>query len=243
MNTCIMKSMSEPEMKTRSMKHALAAVILTMGLTATVAASPVGVYIDDNFNGTALNLGEWTPSNTSYVTVSDSYVHVMANHGDVQLTSVDTVKPDAGQAVVVTFTNLTFSLDWGQHYVQGFSGINYQCGQYAGGGVAVIGGKSYQISTALPIATVLSSFAITWSPDKVTMNIGGTTVFDSSVNAPAQGGAWAIPTTPQGVLVETYINDLTISADNIKMEVIPEPASLALLGATGLLVVARRRRG
>ncbi|MFA5207056.1 MAG: PEP-CTERM sorting domain-containing protein [Lentisphaeria bacterium] len=234
-----------PQAKEQTMKK-LSVMIALVGWSGLALGSPVGVYVDDNFPGTSLNTGEWTAVNT--VAVADSYVTVTAvgGFGESKLASIDTVMPTLGQTAVLTFTNLAFSEGWGNDYIQGFSNIWYRWGY---GSMkkfeAQIGGptgKTYTIDTVnFPGDTMIASFVINWSPDKVTFVKNGTTIFDSSINLPDQGGSWVLPSTAQGVLVSSYLNSLTIGADNIKLEVVPEPASLALL-ALGALPLLRRRR-
>ncbi len=226
-------------------------VLMVLSLVAVASASPVGIYFDDDFSGTALNPSTWNTYTVggASVTVSNSNVYVAASSNMAQLTSVASVAPGTGQTVTLTGTNVGLSDAWPNEGMSwGFSGgpnlywTKYgQPGGWTYGAYLDMGGKSrwlwgYGSSS-------WSSIKFDWSADKVTVYQNGSLVFDSSdlTNyAPYEGGSWTIPTSASNVQASTYVNGLTFSFDRLKLEVVPEPATIGLLGL-GILGLIRKR--
>ena len=235
------------------MKRELMTLAATLGLTLAATASPVGVYIDDGFNGAALDTAVWDTSYTAgTVYVQDSYVQIQADHSTTYMSSKTALTPGSEDYYVkATATNLGFSNAWPSDIMFGLSSNPNGAGEDAylrigkdvGSGVmAEINGKTYKIQ-GLPGPTSIAEFSIVWTPTKVQFWNGSTLWFDTSTTTPIQGGSWDIPDAGMKVFGLAYTNTLTVSADAIKYEVVPEPAmaSLLLLGAAAFGL--RRRRG
>lgn len=232
------------------MKRELMTLAATVGLTLAANASPVGVYINDDF--ATLDTAVW---NTAYTTgtiyVESSYVYVKAASSETCLSSKTALTPNSeSQYVKATATNLGFNDQWPSDIMFGLSSNPGGAGEEAylrigkdvGWAVnAYVNGQHYAIQ-GLPGPSSIADFAIIWTPTKVQFMNGNTVWFDTSVNAPIGGGSWTIPSTAMKVYANTYVNSLTVSADAIKYEVVPEPAmaSLLLLGAATFAL--RRRR-
>lgn len=224
------------------MKGRIVGLAMFLVAASTVWASPIGVYFDDDFNGTTLDGNEWTSNNN--VWVSDSKVYVAASGGQSLLTSKDTVSPDAGQTVILTAIGVSINDSWPQDMSFGIDGVSVRITRYLSegwGGHIVIGGQTKKLwDYGSP--TYWDSVVITWAQDQVTLSANGSLVFDSTATGPYGGGSWTIPTTVGAVFAETYINAETISADRLKLEVVPEPATMGLLIAGGLGMLLRRKR-
>ena len=90
----------------------------TVGLTLAANASPVGVYINDDFRGTTLNPAVWDATYHSEtggnVYVENSYVYVKAGVGwTSNLSSKTALTPNSeAQSVKMTATNFGINDPW-----------------------------------------------------------------------------------------------------------------------------------
>lgn len=209
-------------------------------------ASPIGVYVDDSFNGSTLDAQVWNSAGT--VSVGQGSVLINANGGQFSyINSIAAVRPDAGQTVIL----------------QGFglSSVPYSDG--LGFGLYDLNNENFIMINELNTGNlrldmkanngaVLSSaefhpggfqgdLSLSWSSSQVVITLNSTVVFDSAVNGPAGGGAWILPTAPLSATAFSYVNSNTISLESVRLEVVPEPATVAMLALGGGSVLLFRR--
>jgi hypothetical protein len=95
--------------------------------------------------------------------------------------------------------------------------------------------------------TALGAYIITWAPARVTFayddGTGPVTKFDSSLNAPAQGGPWLFPSTSLPALALVLSGGTDQKIASATLEQLPEPASLGLLSVGAIALLSRRQRG
>jgi hypothetical protein len=227
--------------------RAMCVLTVLVGWISLVNGSTVGVYIDDHFNGPGLDGTEWNSSGN--VAVDSSRVSLTdTSNNPAELSSKDAVFPAAGQTVKLT-VNGFYTWEWSQVEKFGLlgSGDEIIIFQNRIGGLGTTGIRVDITKDGVTASrkiwnegTQLSGdFEIQWSPASVVITKGGTAVFNSLTDAP-DSGSWAIPTDSMGYYGLAYLNSQNQSADRIAMEVVPEPATLAILGL-GVLGFIRRR--
>ena len=224
------------------MKRELMPFVAALGLTAAATASPVGVYINDDFPGTTLS-ATWQnySAGTGTVTVADSKMTGTAPGGDrswVLAQNAYAVHPDLGQTVVLSSSNMELGgwcpdTMWGLTDSLGNDISLRLYGTYYAEMVINHGGTSQSLDLVNPqylTYQVTGAWSISWSPTQVKLisaNLG--TVFDSTVQTTDRNNvAWTLPTASLAPMARTYYS--SFSFDNMKLEVIPEPASVLLLG-------------
>jgi hypothetical protein len=238
-------------------------MMLVLGLTMAVNASTIGTYFDDDFNGTSLDSSIWvnnTPAaptypnsdasvqlgikNNKYGTEYATASWVMFKGWDYSpdVTSVAAVHPDDGQTVVLSTRDMSFE-GWKQYTCWGFSDATGQNSiflrQTSGNGVAAqitTNGVAQTKTLSHPTDLLVLGWQIDWADDsvKIVSDIWGT-IFDSTVSTTDNNGAaWNIPTADMSVAIKN-VYYARASFDNLKLEVVPEPATLALLSMGGLL--------
>ncbi len=242
------------------MKRELMPLVAALGLTAAATASPVGVYINDDFPGTTLNATTWSnySSPATAVTVADGTLTGGYAGGDngawVFANSPYAVHPEAGQTVVLSSTNLTFGAWasnnwWGLGVGGNTTGICLRQLEASNVRVEITGSSGQQnLYLSAPSGYLTTQFvgawSISWSPTQVKIvsaNLG--TVFDSTVQTlDGAGNPWNLPTAELVPVAKAYYSGFTF--DNMTLEVtqIPEPASALLLGLALAGLGARKRR-
>jgi hypothetical protein len=245
------------------MKKILVVLMLVLGMVTAANASTVGVYFDDDFNGTSLDSATWvnnTPlppaypgsdASVQFGVKNDKYGNEYATPSWVMfkgwnyspdVASVAAVHPDAGQTVVLSTRDMSFE-GWKQYTCWGFSDATGQNSiflrQTSGNGVTAqitTNGATQMKSLSHSTELLVLGWHIDWAPDsvKIVSDIWGT-VFDSAVTTTDNNGnAWNLPTADMSVAVKN-VYYARASFDNLKLEVVPEPATLALLSLGGLL--------
>ena len=216
-------------------------------------ASPVGVYVNDDFSSPTLDSAVWTTHDYggSYSTASGE-LKLTANYA---VSSVPMVSPDAGQTVIASLTNLwtdqwNLSQRWG---IQNADATNslllFQDRVFGTQGIRMrITKDGVMQETMLSTSQIAGMYAIEWTQSSVILRNstnGGadwTTLFDSTVNTPDAGGTWDIPTVNMGIYAEAWLNSNELYMDGAKLEVIPEPATLCLLGLGAVFAGVRRNK-
>jgi len=254
MNACIMKSVSGPETKTamqqtkeKAMKK-LSVMIALLGWSGLALGSPVGVYVNDSFTAPTLDSAVWN-SSAAGVSIRTDIQQVKIQGGWIQSKAM--VSPTAGETVILSATEI-WNTDWSRNTYWGLSdasGSNYiildeQSNWYVkmmNGGVSQVTSGQVEWGSDMRYA-----WTIAWSPtavliQKTTPATGTVTVFDSAVTGPAGGGSWNFPTVDMGIKAGALESSNELYFGSLTLEVVPEPASLALLGAAGLLLLRRRR--
>lgn len=241
------------------MKRELMTLVTALGLTTAATASPVGVYINDDFPGTTLNATTWSnySSPSTALTVAGGTL-TGAGTGSpawVYANSAYAVHPDAGQTVVLSSTNLSFGAYaqnnwWGLGVGGNTSGVCLRQGGSSGSPwlevrVEITGGSGQQnLDLAVSTDAITGAWSISWSPTQVKIistSLG--TVFDSTVQTTDSAGhAWSLPTADLVPVAKSYSSGFAF--DNMKLEVtqIPEPASALLLGLALAGLWGRKRR-
>jgi len=219
-------------------------LMLILGVAGTAGA---GIIVSDDFSGTSLDTNKWTISSAGgTVTVADGHLKVQAS-GDnlVQVRSKSTGTIwSASESLVLSSTGMTMN-DWGLGSTFGLSdasGLNQiKIGTMWEGAkyfeAQVIANGVTQTTYLCDAAYFSGAWTITWTADKITAQGPNGLTFDSStlgLARPALGTQMAVLTSASYQSGYTQLNDVTL-------EVIPEPTSLALLGAAGLLLMRRRR--
>ena len=238
------------------MNRELMTLVATLGLTAAATASPVGVYINDDFS-TTLNTTIWSnySSPATAVTVANSKLNGANNPtGDwVFANSPNAVHPDAGQTVVLSSSSMELggypvSDNWGltdngsnsinlRQFRTGLNPSDY----YVGVQISTSLGVQY-LTLSTQTYQITGGWDISWTPTqvKITNTILGT-VFDSTVQTlDGSSNAWVLPTANMTPMVKAYYGGFWF--DNMKLEVIPEPASALLLGLALAGLWGRKRR-
>jgi len=228
------------------MKNTLTGILVLI-LAGAAWASPIGVYVDDDFTGSSLDTNEWNVNNTSFITVADSKLTLVSpgNWSDcAHVWSKDAVLPDAGQTVILTATGMETD-QWAATPYWGLVGsgnnkIQLLRGDAGDGwGVYVDIGNDSGTYRAKILAQhqMTEKFEIIWSPGLVVVERNDEVVFSTSI----WGGAGNIPTATLSADFLSW-GGARLAADTTKLEVVPEPATLSLLAAGGLLAVLRKRR-
>lgn len=249
MNASIMKSVSEPETKIamqqakeQTMKK-LSVMIALLGWSGIALGSPVGVYVSDSFTAPTLDSAVWN-SSVGGVSIRTDIQQVKIQGGWIQSKAM--VSPTVGETVILSATEI-WNTDWSHNTYWGLSDAtdsNYiildeQSNWYVkmmNGGVSQV--TSGQVEWG---SDMRYDWTISWSPTQVLIKQGATVKFDSSVTGPAGGGSWNFPTVDMGIKAGALESSNELYFGSLKLEVVPEPASLALLGAAGLLLLRRRR--
>jgi hypothetical protein len=246
MNTYIMKPMSEPETKTpmqqateTTMKK-LSVLIALLGWSGLALGSPIGVYVNDSFTAPTLDSAVW--SSSGGVSIVSNQVKITS--GWIQSKAM--VSPTVGETVILSATEIwstayAYNTYWG---LSDASGNNYiildeQSNWYVrmmNGGVSQVTADKVEWGDKLRY-----DWTISWSPNQVLIKQGTVVKFDSSVTGPSGGGNWNFPTVDMGIKAGALNNGNELYFGSLELEVVPEPASLALLGAAGLLLLRRRR--
>lgn len=223
--------------------------ILILVLANLAMASPVGVYVNDTFSGGSLDTNVWN----SYVGAGAS---VTVAGGNLTLTSPGnwsdysgvnskaTVKPDAGQTVILASTGMT-TPDWSIGAYWGLEGdannsiLIYRDNTGQGNSSTVLNVKvngTNQATTLMASNTMNGAFTILWSQGGVAVEHNGSLLFDSAVSAPY----WALPGTAMRADFMSWGNS-TLTISDATLEVVPEPATMLLLGLGGLAFLRRRK--
>ena len=184
-------------------------------------------------------------SSAAGVSIITASTQVQINNGWIQSKAV--VSPDLGKTVIVSgpgvwCSNWTSNNSWGLSDATGNNRISLS--ESSNWYVSITTSGVTQSCFVVDGASMNYSWTINWSPTGVviskTVGVTSTVMFDSAVNAPNFGTTWNIPTVNMGIIAEAGSGNY-LFFDGLKMEVVPEPASLALLGAAGLLLLRRRR--
>ncbi|MFA5207001.1 MAG: PEP-CTERM sorting domain-containing protein [Lentisphaeria bacterium] len=249
MNAIAIKPVPEPETKP-SLQQAkeqimkkMSVMIALVGWSGLALGSPVGVYVNDSFTAPTLDSTVWD-SSTGGVSIVSNQVKIQG--GWIQSKAM--VSPDLGETVIVSATEI-WNTDYSNNTYWGLSdatGNNYIILDEQGNwNVKMSKGEVSQV-TADKVEwgdLMRGAWTISWSPTQVLIMQGATVKFDSSVTGPSGGGSWNFPTVDMGIKAGALDSSKELYFGSLSLEVVPEPASLALLGAAGLLVVNRRRRG
>jgi len=201
------------------------------------------VYVNDSFTGSTLDSSVWN-SSAEGVSIRTDIQQVKMQGGWIQSKAM--VSPDFGQTVIVSATeiwNSSYSSNtyWGLFDA---SGSNYiildeQSNWYVrmmNGGVSQVTAGQVEWGDQMR-----GAWTISWSPTQVLIKQGATVKFDSAVTGPAGGGNWNFPTVDMGIKAGALDSSKELYFGSLTLEVVPEPASLALL-ALGALPLLRRRR-
>lgn len=235
------------------MKYGVMAAVV-LAVAGWVSASPIGVYVDDSFDAATLDSANWTThgsvtlgqklhstGNETHMT-APGYVLIDGWNDAAELIGVDMVHPDAGQTVILTTSGLTAN-EWGAGTSWGLLGGamvsvgNWQ-EQHVHNCAIQIAGK--KCSNILNNASLDSDFVLTWTPTRITLSSTASgMIFDTDVNTPDGGGSWVIPTTDAKFYAFNYLQG-GISFGGTKLEVVPEPVTLALLAMGSGLMLRRR---
>jgi len=220
---------------------------LVLFLAAVAWASPVGVYIDDDFAGSALDTNVWNVNDPSYISVSDSKLTLVSPGNWSNCANVGskvTVAPEAGQTVIMTVTGME-SDEWSATPYCGLVGSGDNKIQLlrgdAGNGWGVyidLGNENGTYRTKiLDQSQMTGTYVISWSLDYVAIMRNGDEVFNSDW----EGASDNIPSV---ALRADFLSwgGARLAADSAKLEVVPEPATMSLLVLGGLVAVLRSRR-
>ncbi len=220
---------------------------LVLLLTAVAWASPIGVYIDDDFAGSALDTNVWNVNNASYITVADSKLTLVSPgnwSSSANVWSKDTVAPEAGQTVIMTITGMETD-EWASTPYCGLVGSGDNKIQLlrgdAGNGWGVyidLGNENGTYRTKiLDQSQMTGLYVISWSQGYVAITRNGDEVFNSNWDG-------ASDNVPSAELRADFLSwgSARLAAGAAKLEVVPEPATMSLLAIGGLGVLIRRKR-
>ncbi len=214
-------------------------------------ASPIGVYVDDSFNGSSLDAQIWNSSGTVNVgppeTAAGS-VLINANGGSFSyINSIATVSPDAGQTVILQgfgLSSVPFSdgLGFGLYNLDNsnFIMINELTTGFLRMDIKANDGVVLS-SSEFSSGGFQGDLSLSWSSSQVVVTLNSSVVFDSTVDGPVGGGSWVLPTVPLSATAFSYVNSNTITLESVRLEVVPEPSTVAMLGLAGLGMLLFRR--
>ena len=224
------------------MKKLLSVLVV---LVMCAAGSQATVIVSDDFTGSTLDTAKWTnQSSGGTVTVAGDQLVVQASGdqlGQVRSNSAGTIL-NATESLVLSSTGMSMN-DYSLSSSFGLSdasGLNQiRVGTMWGGaryfGVEVIANGVSQ-KTFLRGADYFSGeWTITWSADKITaVGRNGELTF-------ATTSGWVLPAMGTQIAVLAYAGYQSgwTSLVDVKLETIPEPATITLFGLAGLLL--RRR--
>lgn len=232
------------------MKRASVFCVLLM-MASIAQASPVGVYVDDDFSGSSLDSATWTSwaNSGASVGVSSSRANIDSTGWDnsAAIRSIAAVTPDPGQTVVLSSIGIATE-EWSTWGYWGLTGGDNAIQLFRGGSE-----DNFWTYVDISTSSTHSRFAIeqfsnafngdyqlTWSSAGVQVSKAGTLLFDSAINAPTWGDAsWTIPTDSLRLQIGA-MGGGGISVDSVMLQVVPEPMTMILL-ATGGLAAFRRR--
>jgi hypothetical protein len=219
-----------------------------LGLTAASDASPIGVYVNDDFTTATVDPAEWiTGGSGSVVGAVDGSILVIT--ADAWIWSIDKVAPDAGQTVSAKADDLyTWEWNWGVE-TWGLLSEDENDSIYlrqtrlgaAGAYIQIMkDGVTHERKLANEGTNISGDYEIQWTPGRVVLLRNGGVMFDTDVDAPSSG-SWEIPTDTMGLYAESSLNENHLEFGAMSLEVIPEPATMLLLGAGGLGLIRRKR--
>lgn len=216
-------------------------LICLFSLASAIAlkAAPIGICVNDEFNGSELNEEIWNSRGNVYVGESggaEGSVKLDATSKILsQIESQMTVAPEPGQTVVVSGQGVVVT-DWAEGVTWGLSSAGGQDLIVVQSPVAqnperkdlivVIrrdGGEEQHFRLGLA-NQFNGAWVIEWSDDRVVVKRDDNTLFDSKDGETESGESWRIPTAPMGVYASTYINNNTLSMDGVSMKVEPKKA-------------------
>jgi hypothetical protein len=244
----------------------IAACLLVVGAPSAARA---GVLLHDDFNGTAgafptATVGTWDSSPVvATATYSegkldgsgDVVLRPSGNGGDDGLAASSDGASPTGLGLQLTVQvknaastqNLYFGLgDNSDHLMilRHYLGTTWRFDVYNGGG---FGNSSFYDTGVLltdPAGNTDAQWVIQWTSTHIVVLLNGSQVLDTATATPVITGAGG--GDPSGPLWPVALNNgndnINATLDAIDFQTIPEPASVSLLGAAGLILLSRRRR-
>lgn len=227
-------------------------------LLVCVALSSATVIVQDDFNAGPLDTSKWTSEgNISFVNERgvDGVSLNTVNWSSAFLWSNTTVSLAAGETAVMTITDFD-GHDYQKGHTMGFISSDWSSMVAVsiedGGVVAYIkanGGERQSRIIWGDERHFEGPMVITMSADYVTIDGGydgdywASYGLDTRTQTDGNGNAWVMPTLGTDMkvaLVSGYSNN-SLFVDSVTAEIVPEPATMVLLGLGSLIALKRRK--
>jgi len=244
---------NEPAHLEHRLKKLCAVMALVTGMLGTGTGSAAIVFQDTftGTDGTPFDPAKWLVTGSGIASVQSNQGKI-SNNGQwsnswvYSKTGADFLNPNLYQSVVYsgTFAGKDGYYDEGYFGVQGAVILAYYSSTHANDLPLYLYVGSTNVGTFHVNATTAPTFTITLTPTTYTVTISG--VIDGESSYTGSHGLLSGTYTGGGLWYLRHQNNTigtnSIYFDTLTTEVIPEPATLVLLGLGGLLGLRRPRR-